>query len=112
LKIFIDRNNVLGETGNVDKNNSKETKMKLKETQRKTSKDISYRATVVDLVPGVSDEKRATECTSEAVAETIEEAERQAIDGSAVNCNRRVYVAEEFGSFRTVKGPYVLKATA
>lgn len=28
----------------------------------------------------------------------------------AVNCNRRVYVTEDDAPFRTVKGPYILRA--
>lgn len=67
-----------------------------------------YRATVIDLVPGLSDEERA-EQKSEAEADTIAEAERKAIEGSATNCNRRVYVAEADNPCRIVKGPYILR---
>ena len=73
---------------------------------------MTYRAIVVDLVPGVDDDKRADECSSEGVADTIEQAITDALEGSAVNCNRRVYVTEEDEPFRTVKGPYIIKAVA
>ena len=71
---------------------------------------MQYRATVVDLVPGVDDDRRARDCSSEAVADSIEKAEAEALEGSAVNCKRRVYVTEDDAPFRTVKGPYILRA--
>ena len=68
-----------------------------------------YTATVVDLIPGLSDEDRAADA-SEYAADTIHDAERGAISGSAVNCHRRVYV-EDTTTMAVVKGPYILRAT-
>lgn len=70
---------------------------------------MTYRAVVIDLVPNVDDATRADVCTSEAVADTIDEAERDALSKSAVNCNRRVYVQQNEPPFQIVKGPYVLR---
>lgn len=72
---------------------------------------MKYRATVVDLVPDVSDEQRASECSSEAYADDIKTAEQAAIEGSSVNYNRRVYV-QDMDNMTVVKGPYILKAKA
>jgi len=67
-----------------------------------------YTATVVDLVPGISDETRAAECSSVADGPTVTAAEQHAIENSAANCNRRVYVQDNL-SMAIVKGPYILR---
>ena len=72
---------------------------------------MQYKATVVDLIPGESDEKLAAEATSYGYGETIAQAEQAALAGSAANCNRRVYVEEFRAPYRIVKGPYVLRSS-
>lgn len=69
--------------------------------------DNRYKATVVDLPHGYDGPD--PDQVSTAYAATVDEAESLALAGSAVNCNRRVYV-EDMADWRVVKGPYVCRA--
>lgn len=69
---------------------------------------MKYKAIAVDIVPGESAERIASDNSSEGYGDSIREAETEAIRKSAVNCDRRVYVQEDEAPFRVVKGPYRL----
>ena len=70
---------------------------------------MQYHATVVSLTdPPQTDLDRIADCTSTATADNIQDAVKLALDNSAVNCPRRIYVEDDEG--RIVKGPYLLRA--